>query len=146
MTANTSPIFTLTPTISWGKITGVDSSTDGTGADVQLVFTADATDGSFLRKIRAQPLSTSGSTTTSAASLRLYWNNGNSVGTGTNNVLAYDFLLAAIPVSTTGTVGVVGYEYVINEQIPAGYKVYAGITAMAANTQWNVIAYGGEYN
>lgn len=146
MAVNTSPKFTLTPTISWAKLTGVDSLTDGTDADVALLFTADATDGSFLKKIAVQPISTSGSTTTSATSLRLYLNNGSTPGTATNNVLWRDFLIPAVAVNITGTAGVVGQEYMFNEQMPPGYRVYCSVTALAANTQINVIAFGGEYN
>jgi hypothetical protein len=119
---------------------------DGTDADVKLVFTADAVDGNFLYSLKFQPISTSGSTTTSAAAARIYLNNGSTVGTGTNNVLLYEFTLPATAVNVTGTTGVVGVLIPMNMQIQAGYAVYVGITAMAANTQWNIIAETGEYN
>ncbi len=145
MAANTSPIFTNIPEISWAKVSGADSSTDGTDADVQLVATAEATDGSFITKLVLQPRSTSGSTTTSAAAARVYINNGSTVGTGTNNVLYKELSLAAIAVNTAATTAALGYELPLNLQLKAGYRLYVGITAMAANTNWDVTAVYGDY-
>lgn len=144
MAANTSPIFTLTPKSSWGKVTGVDSGTDGTDADVVLIYTA-GTDGSFIQKLIFQPISTSGSTTTSAAAGRIYINNGSTVGTGTNNLLFKEITLSAQAVNTTATAGVFSFDVPINFQMQASYKLYVGVTAMAANTQWNVLAVSGDY-
>lgn len=145
MPANTSPIYTATPKIGFAKVTAADGSQDGTDADVKLVFTADATDGSFLNRLIAQPISTSGSTTTSAAALRIYINNGSTVGTASNNQLIKEWSLAAIAVNVTATTAAIGYEIPFNIQIPAGYAVYVGVTAMAANTQWNITSIHGDY-
>jgi hypothetical protein len=145
MAANTSPIFTLTPKNGFAKVTGVDGSQDGTDADVKLVFTSDATVGSFFQRLICQPMSTSGSTTTSAAALRVYLNNGSTVGTAANNQLIKEFSLAAIAVNVAGTTASIGYELPFNFQLAPGYAIYVGVTAMAANTQWNVTFIGGDY-
>jgi hypothetical protein len=144
-TANKSPIFTLTPRNGFAKVTGVDGSMDGTDADVKLVFTAQAVDGSFLQRLIAQPISSSGSTTTSAAALRIYMNNGSSVGTAANNQLIKEWSLAAITVNVAATVMSTGYEIPLNFQLAPGYAIYVGVTAMAANTQWNVTSIHGDY-
>ncbi len=144
MPANTSPIFTVTPKSGWAKVTGVDGSMDGTDADVKTVMTA-GSNGSFLVKLIAQPISTSGSTTTSTAALRIYLNNGSTIGTATNNQLIKEYLLAAIAVNVAGTAPVIGYDIPINIQLPASYVVAAGVTAVAANTQWNITAVYGDY-
>lgn len=141
----TSPQFTGTPRNPWCKVTAADGSTDGTDADVQLLMTAGAS-GSFLEKIILHPISTSGSTTTSAAAVRIYLNNGSSVGTGTNNVLFKQVTMPAISVNVTGTTAPNNdNEVFLNMQIEAGYRIYIGVTAMAANTQWNCVAVTGEY-
>lgn len=145
MAATTAPIFTQVPKISWVQVSGVDGGTDGTDADVQLVFTADATDGSYLQKLVLQPRSTSGSTTTSAAAARVYINNGSTVGTASNNVLYREATLPATSVNVAGTTGALAVEIPLNIQLPAGYRVYVGITAIAANTQWAVTGVGGDY-
>ena len=138
-------IFTNIPKISWVQVSAADGGTDGTDADVQLVFTADATDGSFLNKLILTPRSTSGSTTTSAAAARVYINNGSTVATGTNNVLVKELTLPATAVNVTGTTMVPSFELPFNYQLPPSYRVYIGITAMAANTNWAVCAIGGDY-
>ena len=144
MAASTSPIFTLTPVISWQSIGGVDGSQDGTDADVELVFTG-STDGSFIQRIIFQPISTSGSTTTSAAAGRIYLNNGSTPGTAANNTLIKEITLAATSVNVAATTAAFGYEVPLNFQIPNTYRIYVGITAMAANTAWQVTAIGGNY-
>ena len=146
MAANTSPIFTLVPRNGFAKVTAADATQDGTDADVKLVFTADATDGSFLQRLICQPISTSGSTNTAAAALRIYLNNGATVGTATNNQLIKEWSLAAISVNQTGTVMSTGYEIPLNIQIEPGFAVYVGVTAFAANTQWNVTSIHGDYS
>ena len=146
MAANTSPIYTLVPKNSFAAVTGVDGSMDGTDADVKLVYTANATDGGYITKLIFQPISTSGSTTTSAAAGRIYMNNGSTVGTAANNSLFKEITLAAITVNVAGTTGVLGYEVPLNFQMQAGYRIYVGVTAMAASTQWNVMAVAGDYS
>jgi len=145
MTANTSPIFTLTPIITWASITAADGSQDGTDADVKLLFTANATNGSFIQRLIFQPISTSGSTTTSAAAGRIYINNGSTVGTAANNTLIKEITLAATAVNVAGTTASLNYEVPLNFQLPPSYRIYAGITAMAANTAWQGCAIGGDY-
>jgi hypothetical protein len=145
MAQNTAPIFAKTPIITWYKIAGVDGATDGTDADVGLAFTGNATNGSFLYKLVVTPRSTSGSTTTSAAAVRVYLNNGSTVGTGTNNVLYKELTIPATAVNVAGTTMVPSFEIPMNIQIPASYRVYVGATALAANTNLDVAAIGGDY-
>lgn len=149
MPANTLPIYTVTPQISWGKVTGVDGSEDGTDADVKLVLTA-GSNGAFINKIVFTPISTSGSTTTSQAAGRVYINNGSAVGTAGNNVLYKEINLPATAVDVAKTSPAGGstgssFEMVMNIQLKAAYTIYVGITAMAANTQWNVVGVFGDY-
>lgn len=144
MAANQNPIYALTPINTWGKVTAADTGTDGTGANVVLVLTAGSF-GDFLNRLRFQPISTSGSTTTSAATARIYLNNGSSVASATNNILMYETNLIATVVNTSATVMALGIDFVLNSQLQAGYKVYVGVTAMAANTQWNIQSFCGDY-
>jgi hypothetical protein len=145
MAANTSPIFTNVTKNSWGIVTTADTTTDGTGANVVLVCTADATDGSYVKKIVFTPLSTSGSTTTSVAAARVYWNNGSTPGTASNNVLYKELSLPATAVNVSATTGVNSPELPLALQLQAGYRLYVGITAMAANTNWAVSVEFGDY-
>lgn len=145
MTApNTSPIFTLTPVSTWAKIIAADTGTDGTGTNVYLCLTSGAA-GDFVQKLILQPISTSGSTTTSACALRIYINNGSTVGSATNNLLWREVSLGAIAVNVSATAAALGVEVPFNFQIQSAYKIYVAITAIAANTQWNCLAVCGDY-
>jgi hypothetical protein len=145
MAANTSPIFTNVPEISWAQVTTADTTTDGTGANVVLVFTADATDGSYVQQLRFTPRSTSGSTSTSLAVARIYINNGSTPGTASNNILYGELALPVANVNTSATAGVNTPSFAMALQLPPGYRIYVGVTAMAANTNWAVTATGGDY-
>lgn len=145
MPANTSPIFTNVPEVSWAQVTTADTTTDGTGANVVLVFTADATDGSYIQKLVFTPRSTSGSTSTSLAVARVYINNGSTPGTASNNVLYKELALPVATVNTAATAAVNSPELALALQLPASYRIYVGITVMAANTNWAVTGQGGDY-
>ena len=144
MTANTSPIYTITPINTFALITAADTGTSGTGSNVTLVFTS-GSNGSFVQKLIFQPLSTSGSTTTNAAAARVYINNGSSAGTASNNVLFKEISLAATAVNTSATTAAFGYELPINFQLAASYTIIVGITSFASSTQWNVLSVAGNY-
>ena len=141
---NTSPIYTYVSINDWAKVTTADTGTDGTGANVKLVHTV-GSNGGYVTKLILQPISTSGSATTSAAAARFYINNGSSVGTAGNNLLFKELSLAAINVNTSATVSAFGYELPLAFQLAGGYCIYCGITAMAANTQWNILTISGGY-
>jgi len=145
MAANTQPIFTNVAKNQWGIVTTADTSTDGTGANVVLVCTADPTNGSYVKKLVFTPLSTSGSTSTSVAAARVFWNNGSTPGTASNNVLYKELSLASVTVNVSATAGVNSPEMPLGLQLQAGHRLYVGITAMAANTNWAVSVEFGDY-
>lgn len=150
MAANTSPIFTNVPVNSWANLTAACSSNIDLTTGWQLVFTADATDGSFLNKIIVQPMGTSTTPATFPAGvLKLAINNGSTVATQANNTIIKEVLL---PVLTSGldadstTLLVPNVEIVLNYQLAAGYKLYAGYTGtLSAAICINVTAFGGTY-
>lgn len=150
MAANTSPIFTNIPKISWVDLVGTATDVTGVDADYGLAFTADATDGSFLQKLVLQPKGTSTTAATFPAGVcRIFINNGSTPGTAANNTLYKEVLL---PVLTTGldadttTLLVNSYEVVLNLQLPASYRIYVGYTgALSASVILGVIAVGGDY-
>ena len=136
MVANVSPIFLLTPIMTWGSLTAANTAMDGTGT-VLTVFTADAVNGGYLERIRFRPLGTN------AASLaRIFLNNGLTNVTVANNSLIDDILL---PVSTLSqTAQQLGVDWFLNRQIPVGYKLNVTLaTAVAAG--WQMSSMGGNY-
>ncbi len=145
MAVNTSPIFTNIGDIVWAQVTTADTTTDGTGANVVLVFTSDATDGSYIQQLRFTPRSTSGSTSTSLAVARIYINNGSTPGTATNNILYGELALPVATVNTAATAAVATPSFPLALMLPPSYRIYVGVTVMAANTNWAVCAQGGDY-
>ena len=136
MAANLSPIFLLTPIMAWGSLTAANTAMDGTGT-VLTVFTADATNGGYLERIRFRPLGTN------VASIgRIFLNNGLTNVTVANNSLIDDI---ALPISTLSqTAQNLGVDWLFNKQIPIGYKLNVTLaTAVAAG--WQITGMGGNY-
>lgn len=136
MAANTTPIFTNQPTISWsGNLTSGTNNYDGTSGTT-LVFTADATDGSYVSTILAKAAGTNVTT-----NVRLFINNGSTTGTAANNALFLEQTLPAITASATAATA--NIQIPINIQLPAGYRIYAVLsTGVAAGCQFICLGAG----
>lgn len=95
MAQNTAPIYGLVPRVSWGTtaLTAANTAKDGTGTTLS-VFTADATDGSFVQRIRFRPAGTNIATV-----CRVFINNGSSSATAANNILWDEITLSATTLS-----------------------------------------------
>ena len=140
MAANFNPIFSKVGDIQWSTTSlATVSAADytGVGAHYQLCFTADATNGGFVRGIRMKALGTN-----VAAVVRIFINNGSTNGTATNNFFFAEFSLPATTASTTAST--VDIEIPINLPLPAGYKIYAGLGATVA-AGWVAGGIGGKY-
>ena len=137
MPANTAPIFTLIPEVSWGTtaISTANTAKDGTGT-VLTVFTAGA-NGSYVQRVRFRP---SGTCVQTVA--RLFINNGSVNSTAANNILFDEITLSAITLSETQAQP--SFEIPLNFALPLGYKLNVTIgTTVAAG--WYVSAIGGDY-
>lgn len=135
MAANTSPIFTLTPVVTWGTITTANTAKDGTGT-VVTVFTA-GIDGALVESIvfRAQG-------TNVATVARVFANNGSTNATATNNSLIAELTLPATTLSEVASLN--HYEIPINRRLPNGYKLNITIgTTVAAG--YAVTCFGASY-
>lgn len=131
MTANTTPIFTLTPHIGMVAIATANTNRDGTGT-IGTVLTA-AANGTRISRIQIKA-----TVTTTAGTIRLY------IYDGANYFLWREILTSAITVSAT----VAAFEYILEllaERalvLPSGYSLRAS-TEKAEN--YNIIAEGGDY-
>lgn len=145
MAANTAPIFTNIPSIEWATvITTVNTATtaatyDGT-TNANLVFAADATDGSFIKSLIFEALGTN-----AASYAHIYINNGSTNGTASNNspILCY-----ALPATTASNTTVPTHvEVVLNIQLPPSYRIYVSLHAAASPlaSGWCVTGIGGDY-
>lgn len=109
----------------------------GISANNQLVFTADATNGSYVQRLRFKA---AGTNTASVA--RVYINNGSAATTATNNSFYGEIALpATTAIATTSTIDL---DYPLNFAIPAGFRIYVGLgTTVAAG--WVVTPIAGDY-
>ena len=139
MAINTAPIFTGEPDIQWGAtaLTTANTAKDGTGT-VITVFTADASYGGFVTRIRFRAAGTNIATV-----VRVFINNGSSNATPANNILWDEISLAATSISETAALAT--YELPLNFALPAGYKINVTMgTTVAAGYYITVI--GGKYS
>lgn len=148
MPANTLQLFTGVPSIQWGTtLTTANTAKDGTGT-VVLVFTAHATYGSRVDRVRVKSLGTN-----TASVIRLFINNGSDPTVAANNEFYAD---ASLPATTLSEVaGIAPVELPNNATIvdatcfpialPPGYRLYATIgTTVAAG--WTPVATGGHFS
>ena len=138
MAANTAPIFSSLGDIQWGTtvLTTLNTAKDGTGT-VLNVFTADATNGGFVQRIRFRPAGTNIATVA-----RVFINNGSANSTPANNILYDEITLAATTLSEVAALAV--YELPLNFALPPGYKLNVTLgTTVAAGYYVSVI--GGKY-
>jgi hypothetical protein len=137
MPGNTSPIFSKVAHVEWvNGITAANTAKDGTGT-VETVFTADATNGSYLQKLLVRPRGTNVSSV-----LRVFLNNGSSNATAANNALIGEIGLAATTNSEVAAIA--GNELAMNIPVPPGYCIMVALgTAVAGG--YVVTAMGGDY-
>lgn len=139
MPANTTPIFSKIGDIQWvNTVVTANTTTDLTTGTSYLVFTADATNGGYIQKLRIRALGTNVATV-----MRVWINNGTDPTTGAVNSTLYDEIgLSASTVSQTSALAV--YELPLNFALPNGYKIYVtlGTTVVAG---FDVSAVAGKY-
>jgi hypothetical protein len=141
MPANTAPIFTRLGDIQWAiKATVANTTTDLTGAGtIYLIFTADATNGGYVQKIRFRPLPGGNNSATVA---RIWINNGAATTTDTNNTLYDEISLASTVSNPTGALAVT--ELPMNIALPAGYRLYVTLGS-AVSPGYDITTIAGKY-
>lgn len=151
MAANTAPIFTDVPVIgagAWTSSNTANTSSTGSGTigtTMVKLFTA-GTDGSFINRIRLSPAGSTAATATTATVARFYVS---TVGTSTTAATdTFMFAEVALPAQTTDqTTTATNYvEIPCGFYIPTSYYIHVSMHhAAAANTQWTIIVFGGNY-
>ena len=149
MAGNSDPIYSKAADIQWSGTSalftsamtaGNVSSYDGTDANIKQIFSADATNGGYVQRVRAKCCALTG--TSAASVLRIWINNGSTVATAVNNVLVGEVGLPAV--TNTVVAATPDVELTLNIALPAGYKLYAGL-GTAVTTGWAVTTIGGKY-
>ena len=145
---NTSPRFTKAANISSALVTAANTSSQGGGTiatDIFKAFTADATNGSFVEKVRWIPTATA-ATTTSATVARVFLSSvASGATTSANTHLVAEVTLPAIAADNAST-AVNPFDVPLGFTIPAGWTILVtNHAAPAANTAWKAITIGSDY-
>lgn len=137
-TLNTKPIYSRKPDVQWvNAVVTANTTTDLTSGTIYLVFTADATNGSRVEKLRIRSLGTNVATV-----LRVWINNGAVTSTAANNTLFTEITAAATTASQVAAIAEL--EITMNLALNPGYKIYVTTgTTIAAG--YDVTAVAGDY-
>jgi len=150
MTANTSPIWTLTPNVGFANITtttaNVNTTAPGTiGTNCFLAFTSGA-DGSYLQKIRFSFVSTTSVISSVATTLQVYSSTINTGATSSANTALIAQVQAAAQTVSAVTTAPYQIEIPLNFAIPtARYILVTQSVAQTTNSNWQALVIGGNY-
>jgi hypothetical protein len=142
---NTDPLYSIRGNQSNNGTTGMNALVTaaandytGAGANNSLVFTAHATAGSYIQRLRFKAGGTNVATVA-----RVFINNGSANTIATNNVFYGEVSLpATTAIATAATVDI---DYPLNFALKPGFRIYIGLgTAVAAG--WVVTPMAGDYS
>lgn len=144
MPANVIPIFPRGAANTNNGSTGMNqlitaAANDYTGisANYSLIWTADASNGGYLKFIRAK----SGGTNVASVA-RFFLNNGSTPGTAANNMFMGELGLPAT--TAIATAPTADLEFPVYHWFEAGFRIYVGLaTAVAAG--WVFSPWGGKF-
>ena len=142
MAANTSPIYTRTPDVQWVEsIVTANNTLDLTSGTSYLAYTADATEGGYVReaRVKANPANNTAGTV-----MRFWINNGATVGTSSNSAFLGELGIPATTASASAPIP--DFVYPLNFALPAGYKIYVTVgTAPGGSGEFTCTVIGGKY-
>lgn len=145
MPANIEPIYSRLGDVSTDGTTGMAQTFTTAAADYdgttathnKVVFTADATNGGFIQRLRFKA---KGTNTASVA--RIFINNGSTPATAANNSFYGEITLPATTASAVAAT--MDLDYNLNIALPAGFKILVGLgTTVAAG--WVCSPIAGKY-
>ena len=141
MAANINPIFSLLGDVQWiCNCTAANTTIDLTSGTSYLVFTADGTNGGYIREVRCKA---NPSQNTAATVLRIWINTGAAIS-DTNTFMFDDIGIPATTASNTNPTQTIVMP--MNIVLPPGYKIYASFgTAPGGSGEFMVAAIGGKY-
>lgn len=141
MSANNQPIFTRTPDVQWtvSATTVANTTTDLTSGTIYLAFTADATNGGYVQRIRFRTLGANSNATVA----RIWINNAQTTTTAANNTLFDEITLPNTAASQVAAQA--NYELPLNFALPAGYRIYVTVGTAPTSAGWDVTVIGGKY-
>ncbi len=148
--ANIAPIYSKIGAIAGVAVGGAaNTRSDGVGTigtDMFKVFTADATNGSFVQRVRLSPVATAAATATTATVHRLYISTKTSGGTTQADTWLIQEVSAPAQTADQTAVATAFLEVPINVALPPSYTILVSThLANAANTSWTAVVFAGNY-
>ena len=141
MAANINPIYSRKGDVQWpgGYMVTANTTADLTSGTIYLLYTADATEGSYLEYLVLRPTP---AVTTTVTVLRLWINNGSTTGTAANNTPFDEVDLPAVTASATAAT--FGVTRRLEKRLNPGYRLYGTLGTASANG-WAPTVFGGPY-
>ena len=139
---NTEPIFNIAGLAQW--ITGISTTNntkDITSGTSYLVFTADATNGSFVKELRVKPDPTTNAADTA---MRIFINNGSTTTVAANSSLIGELSLVSAGFAT-GTGAQPEWVYSLGFALPASYRIYVTIGSATRAQNFSATVIAGKY-
>ena len=148
MPANTDPIFTRIGSIKSVLVTAANTSSQGggtIGTDIFLASTADATNGSFIQRVRFVATATAALTTTATVGRVFISTQASGVTTSANTFLFQEVPLIATA-ADNATTQAQPIDIILGFVLPLSYTILVtNHAAPAANTAWRALVIGGDY-
>lgn len=147
---NAVPGFTKNGVCGRVALGAANTNSDGTGnlttPTMYNLVAADATNGTYIDFIRTMPVASAASTATTATVIRFYIS---SISSGaTTNADTFCIGEVAVPAITADSPTVANnpIDFVCQFRLPAGTYLHCSTHAVAAaNTKWEVTAWGGDF-
>lgn len=139
---NTEPVFSKVGDVQWiGSCTAANNTADITTGTSYLAFTADSTNGGYVREIRCKA---NPANNTAATVMRIWVNNGSTTGTAANSAIVGEL---GIPATTASAVNALpDFVFPLNFALPPGYRLYVTFgTAPGGSGAFTVTVIGGKY-
>ncbi len=149
MPANTDPIYSRQGLKGSVLVTAANTSSQGggtVGTDIFLAATCDATNGSFIQRVRWIPTATT-PTATGATVGRVFLSTIASGATTSANTWLWQEIVLPITSADNATAAVNFFDIILGFAIPSGTQtiLVTNHAAPAANTAWRAIVIGGDY-
>ena len=148
MPANTDPIFTRLGAIKSVLVTAANTSSQGggtIGTDIFLAFTADATNGSFIQRVRFIATATA-PTSTTATMGRVFISSVASGATTSANTFLFQEIPLIVTAADSATLAAQPIDIVLGFAIDPGFTILVtNHAAPVAATAWRALVIGGPY-
>ena len=146
--ANSDPIFTRNGRPASVLVTAANTSSQGGGTiatDIFKAFTADATNGSYVQRVRWLPTATAPTTTTATVG-RVFISSVTSGTTTSANTWLWDEVVLPATAADNASAAVTEFDIILGFALNPGYTILVtNHAAPAANTAWRAIVVAGDY-